>query len=100
LRSTTIVTRLTEHDDVIKSLLRGAPRLGLALGPSSARAGPACEGSFSKLKLIKNYLRSGMSTLRLRNLATLSVEQQLTDNINFDIAIEEFANKKARKVTV
>ena len=59
-----------------------------------------CERSFSNLKLIKNYLRSSMSTLRLRNLATLSIEQQLTDNINFDIAIEEFANKKARKVTV
>jgi len=41
-----------------------------------------------------------MSTLRLRNLATLSIEQQLTDNINFDIAIEAFANKKARKVSV
>jgi len=41
-----------------------------------------------------------MSTLRLRNLATLSTEQQLTDKINFDIAIEEFANKKARKVSV
>jgi len=41
-----------------------------------------------------------MSTLRLRNLATLSIEQQLTDNINFDIAIKEFANKKTRKVTV
>jgi len=41
-----------------------------------------------------------MSTLRLRNLTTLSIEQQLTDNINFDIAIEEFPNKKARKVTV
>jgi len=39
LRSTTIVTRLTEHDDVIKSLLRGAPRPGLALGPASAGAG-------------------------------------------------------------
>jgi len=39
-----------------------------------------------------------MITLRLRNLATLSIEQQLTDKINFDIAIEEFANKKARKV--
>jgi len=39
-----------------------------------------------------------MRTLRLRNLATLSVEQQLRDEINFDIAIEEFANKKARKV--
>jgi len=59
-----------------------------------------CERSFSKLKLIKNYLRSSMNTLRLRNLATLSMEQQLTDEINFDIATEEFANKKARKVTV
>jgi len=41
-----------------------------------------------------------MSALRLRNLATLSIEQQMIDKINFDIAIEEFANKKARKVTV
>jgi len=31
---------LTEHDDVISPLLRGAPRLGLALGPALARAGP------------------------------------------------------------
>jgi len=28
------------------------------------------------------------------------VEQQLTDKINFDIAIEEFAKKKSRKITV
>ena len=41
-----------------------------------------------------------MSTLRLRSLATLFVEQHLTENINLNIAIEEFANKKARKVTV
>jgi len=59
-----------------------------------------CERSFSKLKLIKNYLRSSMSTLRLRNLAILSTEQQLADEIKFDIGNEEFANKKARKVTV
>jgi len=26
-----MVTRLTKHDDVIKSLLRGAPRLGCVL---------------------------------------------------------------------
>jgi len=41
-----------------------------------------------------------MSTLRLRNLAILSTEQQLADEIKFDIGNEEFANKKARKVTV
>jgi len=41
-----------------------------------------------------------MSTLRMRNLALPSIEQQLTDEINFDIAVEEFANKKARKITV
>jgi len=41
-----------------------------------------------------------MRTFWLRNLATLSIEQQLTDETNFDIAIEEFANKKARKVTM
>ena len=58
-----------------------------------------CE-SFSKLKLIKNYLRYSMSTLRMRNLDIPSIEQQLTDEINFDIAVEVFANKKARKVTV
>jgi len=34
------IARLTEHDDVIKPPLRGAPRLGLALGPTPARAGP------------------------------------------------------------
>jgi len=38
LRSTTIITRLTEHDDVIKSLLRGAPHLlGPALGMGLAK---------------------------------------------------------------
>jgi len=34
------ITRLTEHDDVIRQLLRGAPRLCLALGAATARAGP------------------------------------------------------------
>jgi len=37
-----------------------------------------------------------MSSLQL----TLFVEQQLTENTNLDTAIEEFARKKARKVTV
>ena len=40
------IVRLTEHDDVIKPPLRGAPRLGLALGPAPARASP--EGAILK----------------------------------------------------
>jgi len=46
-----------------------------------------CERSFSKLKLIKNYSTSSMSTLRLRNLATLSIKQQLTDKIHFGFCL-------------
>ena len=34
----------------------------------------SAERSFSKLKLIKNYLRSTMSQERLTNLATISIE--------------------------
>jgi len=37
----------------MKSLLRGAPRLGLALGPASARAGPehGCRKGGTNLKI-------------------------------------------------
>jgi len=42
-----------------------------------------CERSVSKLKLIKNY--SNMSTLRMRNVAIPSIEQQLTDEIYFAV---------------
>ena len=42
-----------------------------------------CKRKFSKLKLIKNCLRPSMSTLRLRNLATLSIEQQLSLRVVF-----------------
>ena len=42
----------------------------------------SCERRFSKLKLIKNYLRSTMSDLRIQNLAILSIEQEITNNIH------------------
>lgn len=57
----------------------------------------SCERSFSKLKLIKNYLRATMTQSRLSNLGILAMEYEAIQNINFDEVIAEFAAAKARK---
>ena len=54
--------------------------------------------SFSKLKLIKTYLRSTISQERLNNLAMLSIENDIAKTIDLEIILRDFANKKARKV--
>ena len=41
------------------------------------------ERSFSKLKIIKTYLRSTMSQQRLNGLALLSIEKKMLNEINF-----------------
>lgn len=56
------------------------------------------ERSFSKLKLIKNYLRSSMNQDRLNNLAILSIENDIARKINFDDVITKFSHVKARKI--
>ncbi|XP_071050795.1 uncharacterized protein [Onthophagus taurus] len=56
------------------------------------------ERSFSKLKLIKSYLRSSMCQERLSNLSLVAIEKELSEEINLDTVIDELANKKARKV--
>lgn len=58
----------------------------------------SCERSFSKLKLIKSYLRSSMGQERLSGLAVLSIEHILAKSIDFDAVIDEFAARKSRKV--
>lgn len=63
---------------------------------------PVCvasgERSFSKLKLIKNYLRSTMKQQRFTNLSLISIEHQRASSISFDEIIKTFAAKKSRKV--
>ena len=60
----------------------------------------SAERSLSKLKLIKNYLRSTMSEERLSNLATISIEEAILDQIDIHETIKDFANRKARRVEI
>lgn len=69
-------------------------RLFLTIAISNA----SCERSFSKLKLIKNYLRSTMSTTRLTNLAIISIERDITEHIEVEDLIKNFAGQKSRRV--
>lgn len=55
------------------------------------------ERSFSKLKLIKNYLRSTISQERLTNLATISIEHEIASKLETSSLIKKFAEAKARR---
>ena len=55
------------------------------------------ERSLSKLKLIKNFLRSSMSQERLSGLALLSIKNERAKNFYFRKVIQQFASAKARR---
>lgn len=56
------------------------------------------ERSFSRLKLIKTYLRSTLSQERLVGLALISIENDVCDDIDNNKIINDFAAAKARRV--
>ena len=58
----------------------------------------SAERSFSKLKLIKNYLRSTMSQERLNGLAMLSIEKEMLEKLDDKSLIKNFAYQRARKI--
>lgn len=55
------------------------------------------ERSFSKLKLIKNFLRNTMGQERLSGLSILSIENQIARKIDVSSIVSVFANNKSRK---
>ena len=57
----------------------------------------SAERTFSKLKLLKNYLRSVMSQERLNGLATLCIEKKLLDKIDIEAIINDFAAANVRR---
>lgn len=60
----------------------------------------SAERSFSKLKKVKNYLRSIMSQERLSKVSTISIEHEILDLIDTNNIITKFSGLKARKVNI
>ncbi|KAL4152689.1 hypothetical protein QTP88_000550 [Uroleucon formosanum] len=76
-----------------------APNLSIALRilltlPVSVATG---ERSFSKLKLIKTYLRSTMKNERLCGLTMISIEHEVGQELTDKKLVHDFAKLKARK---
>lgn len=71
-----------------------ALRILLTIPVTSACA----ERSFSKLKLIKTYLRNKLCQENLSGLSIISIKKNISETINYDDIIDQFAAKKARKV--
>lgn len=55
------------------------------------------ERAFSRMAYIKNKYRSTMLDDRLNYLSILSIENDLTKRISYDMAIKEFASSKCRR---
>ncbi|XP_046859020.1 zinc finger MYM-type protein 1-like [Xenia sp. Carnegie-2017] len=56
------------------------------------------ERCFSKLKIVKNCLRSTMKDTRLNDLIVLACEKDLTDNVDLNIILKNWATAKMRKL--
>lgn len=79
------------HDNELQDLypyVDIALRLFLTIPASNCSA----ERSFSVLKRIKNYTRSTMTEGRLRDMAILTIESELTKRLDFDDIIDSFSN--------
>jgi hypothetical protein len=58
------------------------------------------ERSFSKMKIVKNFLRSTMKGERLEDLIVLSTEKDLTDTIDLNVVLKSWATRKNRKLKI
>lgn len=86
-----------EKAELSKSILPWANRIcHLALTAPVTTASD--ERTFSKLKLIKNYLRSKMDDQRLNALIMLSCEKDITDSLDIDDLVHKWAKLKHRRI--
>ena len=58
----------------------------------------SAERSFSKLKLLKSYLRSTMTQERLNDLATIALESDMLEKIDYEDVIESFISRNTKRM--
>ena len=86
------ILEFVKSDDMFPNVMI-AYRILLTIPVTVASA----ERSFSKLKLLKSYLRTTMTQDRLNGLAILSIENDMLENIKYDSIIDDFAYKSATR---
>ncbi|PWA36504.1 zinc finger MYM-type protein 1 [Artemisia annua] len=57
----------------------------------------SAERSFSKLKLLRSYLRSTISQERLNGLALIAIENDIFESVNYEMLINNFATENAKE---
>ncbi|KAJ1254500.1 hypothetical protein BS78_K048800 [Paspalum vaginatum] len=60
----------------------------------------SAERSFSKLKLLKSYLRSTMTQERLNALAIIALECGMLEKIDYEYIIEDFISKNTKRMAL
>ncbi|KAK1626212.1 hypothetical protein QYE76_000527 [Lolium multiflorum] len=58
----------------------------------------SAERSFSKLKLLKSYMCTTMTQQRLNDLATISLESEVLEKIDYKDIIEDFISKNPQRM--
>jgi hypothetical protein len=58
----------------------------------------SAERSFSKLKLLKSYLRSTMTQQRLTDLAIIALESAILEKIEYENIIEGFISRNTKRM--
>ena len=58
----------------------------------------SAERSFSKLKLLKSYMRTTMTQERLDDLATIAIEGEVLGKIDYEDMIEYFISKNTTRI--
>lgn len=57
----------------------------------------SCERSFSKMKLVKTFLRNSMANDRLSNIALLSIESARAEGIDLESFVDEFDSRHGNR---